>query len=307
MGHGAPVAPACGRPATAAGGDLQGPVSRQFLDLNYGGGGLAAGAQHAFDSSFLAGLAVATDSSSYSADGTSGRVGGWHLAGYAGARAGGLYGVGVVSGDFFTLDTDRSFEGLGAAELIRGKTHGRSLTAKVEFGYDFKLARVTLTPFASIQRSTLWMDAYTEATVTGPDLFPLSFAAQTTHSEQSGLGFQLASASGGSPTDPKPYVRVEWRHEFDPGRGVTPTFADFSGGAPFEIVGARAARDLARVETGVDWNVTALDRPFRWDFRGGGRWSGRRLCPRRGAFQLVRPTGPRRVRGCGPRDLRAGP
>ena len=242
--------------AYGGGGDLRGRTSDNSFDLSYGGGGLAAGAQHAFGASLLAGLAVATDQSSYSEDGTSGRADGTHVMGYAGVRANGLYGMGVVSGDFFNLKTDRSFSAFGEGELIRGQTHGHSLSALAEVGYDFTLHSLTMTPFAGVQASTLWMDGYTETTITGPDLFPLAFAARDTRSVQSSVGLQIAPSADAPPSPLRPYVRLEWRHEFDPTRGVTPTFADFSGAEPFEILGARAASNLARMEAGLDWTVS---------------------------------------------------
>jgi outer membrane autotransporter protein len=230
--------------AYGGGGALEGRAADNSNNLSYGGGGLAAGAQHALGEHAVVGAALATDTTSFSA----------HVAAFGAVRAGGLYALVVGGGDFFTLDSDRSFTALGDAELIRGRTHLRSLSLRTEAGYEFGLGAVDLTPFIGVQTSSLKTNAYGETTVAGPDLFALDFADHRTHSTLSTVGVQL-NPDTATVSRVRPYLRLEWRHEFQPDRGVTAEFADFAGAQSYDVIGAPAARNLARAEAGIDWTI----------------------------------------------------
>ncbi|HEU0317707.1 MAG TPA: autotransporter domain-containing protein, partial [Solirubrobacteraceae bacterium] len=235
------------------GGALSGRPQDNSADLGYRGGGLAAGLEQSFGAGAVAGLALGLDSSSFDivAEGGSGQANAVHGAGYGAARTGRLYGLGLVEGDFFGLTTDRAFSALGAWEQYHGYTHATSFSARAEVGYGVDAGPAALSLFAAVQTSTLWTDGYAETTRSGPDLFALSFAPRDTPSVVTDLGFQIEPRSAGG--EVRPFVRLAWRHQFDPARGVTPTFAALAGATPFDIVAAPAASDLARVETGLDW------------------------------------------------------
>jgi outer membrane autotransporter protein len=219
---------------------------------------VAAGLQRDLGPAALVGLAIGGDTSGFSvADrGTSGDIDGFHVGGYGEVRSGGFYGQGFVGGDFYENTVNRTVQAVGETEIVSSRFESDGLTVRVETGYRFDAGAARIVPFAAVQASVLEVGAYTETTTSGPGDFALSYGAHSTTSLQSDLGLQIdgvwAAAQAAHVT---PFLRVDWLHEFDPTRGVAPAFVDFPG-SPFLIQGAAAATDRARVDAGVDWNIS---------------------------------------------------
>jgi outer membrane autotransporter protein len=244
--------------AYGAGGGLAGSTAAASAGMTYNNAGVAAGLQRDLGPAALVGLAIGGDTSGFSvADrGTSGDIDGFHVGGYGEVRSGGFYGQGFVGGDFYENTVNRTVQAVGETEIVSSRFESDGLTVRVETGYRFDAGAARIVPFAAVQASVLEVGAYTETTTSGPGDFALSYGAHSTTSLQSDLGLQIdgvwAAAQAAHVT---PFLRVDWLHEFDPTRGVAPAFVDFPG-SPFLIQGAAAATDRARVDAGVDWNIS---------------------------------------------------
>jgi outer membrane autotransporter protein len=226
--------------------------------MTYNNAGMSAGLQRDLGPSTLVGVALGSDTSGFAVPdrATSGDIAGFHVGGYGEIRRGGLYAQGFVGGDFYDNTVTRSIQAVGVAETVRSRFESDGLTARLETGYRFDAGPARIAPFAAVQASVLDVGAYGETTTSGPDDFALSYQAHSTNSVQSDVGLQVDGVwFAAAAAHVTPFLRVDWLHEFNPTREVAPAFVDF-GGSPFLIQAASAATDRARIDTGVDWNIS---------------------------------------------------
>ena len=240
-------------------GGLVGQAAENSGALNYNGGGLAAGADHAFlGRKALVGVDFGEDDSSFFVDGraTEGYVRGEHVGGYATLRDGGFYGLGLVEDDFFRISTDRIEQPLGLDQHIHGDTHANSVTARLEGGYTLDSRWLAVTGLAAAQVSDLHVDAYAERTESGQDLFALAYTARDVTLPQSDVGFELQPPGSGALGAFRPYLRLTWRHSFELSRFVDTSFESFPAAGTLQIYGAPEARDEAVIDARTDWAIT---------------------------------------------------
>ena len=234
------------------GGDPK--VGSGRLDID--GGGMAFGVQSGGQGTVI-GVDAGFDDSGFSVASryTNGTVQGAHVGLYAAASHAGFYALSQVDGDFFTNSVSRQIEAVGLSESTAARFSSEGLTARLEVGRAFDLARVRATPFVAVQDSFIDVSAYREAATSGGDLFALGYEPRDVDSLESDLGFELQGdwRLAGALT---PYARADWLHAFNPTRFVTPYFSTFAS-TPFTAIGASPAVDSARLEAGFSWAISA--------------------------------------------------
>ena len=226
------------------------------------GGGGAFGVGYSVDPGLTVGFAIGASTSHFSVDAraTNGDLLAGHLGVYGTKQWGALYAAGALTYARIDNDTTRTIAGIGTTEIAKGSFASDMASGKLELGWRRVLGQYTVTPFAGISLSKLWQRGYSEnsTTATGaPGVFGLNYGSQSLTSLPSSLGAQFDSrfglANGQSVT---PFVRAAWLHEFKPDSRIDASFISVPGAA-FTVIGARAARDAAKLDAGVRYALNA--------------------------------------------------
>jgi uncharacterized protein with beta-barrel porin domain len=232
-----------------------GDASLRTADQSTRTAGGAAGVDHQIGD-LLLGVAAGGSSSHFSVPSlsTSGDIDGGHVGAYAFKSFGAAYAAATVNYAHFSNKTERTISGVGATENASGSFSSDQLGGRFELGWRKHFEHFTLTPFAAVEPAALWQSAYTETSTTasgGSGVLGLSYSAHTTTSLPIFLGAQIDTRyvlAGGQVVSP--IVRLSWVHEFKPDREVEASFVSIPS-TLFTVDGARAARDSARLDTGV--------------------------------------------------------
>ena len=169
---------------------------------------------------------------------------------YAGYAPGPLYVNGALTYgyDGYTGQRQVSFPGINS--VLTSDYSGHQLTAFATTGYHAHIGdgRTVVTPYASIQYTSLDVDHYAEQ---GNPGLALSVGAQHYNFIESGLGLKIARdmpLAGGQML--RPEVHVEWLHAM--GADVMSNTASFSSGsAAFTVVGLKSDPDTFKIGTGL--------------------------------------------------------
>ena len=231
--------------------------------------GFAAGLDYQLTPNALVGVATGYGAFSFGAAAreTTGTADGGHVAIYGALREQNLYATGTLAFDFFAGNETRhaSIPGIqrpalfgtlppnvpGINERPRGQFQDRSVSGKFEVGYRAKLGGFDLTPFAGMQFSSLRIDGFKEGYVGDASLLGLAFAGRSVLSLPTFLGIEVSSKMDvGDGKTLNAWLRSTWKHEFETRRAVQSSFLA-APGFNFIVEGARAPRDLARVNAGM--------------------------------------------------------
>ena len=183
-----------------------------------------------------------------------------------------LLGAAFDAGVTSDLDTERRIQGAMAVATTKGSSKAHLYSEQVRLGYDLTPDRpMRLSPFVGVIGQQLNRNAFAENTQTG---FELNVDGSTYSSTRSQLGAMLEVPTN---TSLKPFVSVDWEHEFS---DVNSTFnANLVGvGGKFHIEGQSIGRDSALVKAGTviacgrNWNVSVLYQGWygsSWQENGG--------------------------------------
>jgi outer membrane autotransporter protein len=256
---------------------LDGEAGIGSADLNHNTGGLAGGLDYQFGPDLLAGFAVGGSSSTFSVRDriTSGYLEGAHFGGYAVKTWSSLYAAGAVSFSTFRNSETRSIVGIGPTETATGSFGSNLLSGRVEAGWKQSFNWFAVTPFAALQVSQLWQNAFTETNPlpTGAiDQLGLAYGARSVTSLPTFLGAQFDTRFAvWNGMALSPYARLSWVHEFKPNRTIDPSFIALPAAA-FTVDGPRAASDAARIDAGAKLAIN----PNAWLFASfNGEFSSR--------------------------------
>lgn len=243
----------------AGSANYDGSVAHDTADLDTRVAGFALGLDYQVDRSTLIGVAGGYTNSHFSVDQrrTSGDVEGAHVGLYAVKTFGRAYVAASADYAHFTNDTERSIDWV-LDEQARGDFDSEQFGGRVEAGWRTSLRGLGLTPFAGLQASHLQSDGFTEDSQRsgGPGILGLTFRSHSQTSVVSSLGLQLDSriALTGN-RSLQPFARIAWLHEFDPDHEAD-AFLTSSPAASFTVEGASASTDLAKVDLGLNLQMT---------------------------------------------------
>jgi outer membrane lipase/esterase len=211
-------------------GDKDTTSKEQGFDFDTGG--VIAGVDYRFTDDLVAGMALSFSSTDADIDFGLGDVDSrsYGVILYGTYHIGGLYIDAHGSFNWNTYDTRRRifyanpFEPGGVTDrTAKGDTDGQQFTINLGVGYDFRVARFTLTPYARLEYLNLRIDDFRER---GADGLDLEVRSQRVESLQSALGGRVAYAISTPVGVVVPQVHGEWRHEFqNDARNVTAKYA----------------------------------------------------------------------------------
>ena len=117
------------------------------------------------------------------------------------------------------------------------------------------LGQINLTPFAAIRFDAMWQGSYAETSAVAgsstPGSLGLRYSAHNVTSVPGSLGLRVdTSVQMNDGIVISPSVRLSWVHEFAPTRAIDAAFLA-APGFGFNVRGAPAAQDAARVDVGV--------------------------------------------------------
>jgi outer membrane autotransporter protein len=229
---------------------------------NQRGGGGAIGVSYMPDSNRTVGFAVGASGSHFDVPdlSTRGDLTAGHVGVYGQQRWGAVYANAALSYAHIANQTTRVITGIGPSETATGSFDSDMLSGRIEIGWTHVLDRFQVTPFAAVQFSQLWQRAYTESSTQiggGAGVLGLSYASQSISSLPVSLGTQVdTSVALANGQTINPFARLAWVHEFKPDTRVSAAFVSIPG-ASFTVAGASAARDAAKIDTGVRIPISA--------------------------------------------------
>jgi outer membrane autotransporter protein len=245
--------------------------------LSHNTGGLAAGLDYQFAPDLLAGFAIGGSTSNFSVRDriTSGNLEGAHFGGYAVKTWREVYAAAALSFSTFRNSETRSIVGIGPTETASGSYGSNLLSGRVEAGWKQSFNWFSVTPFAAVQVSQLWQNAFTETNpppIGAIDQLGLTYNSKSITSLPTFLGAQFDTRlTFRNAMALTPYVRLSWVHEFMPDRTIGASFIALPAAA-FTVDGPRAASDAARVDAGAKLAVA----PNAWVFASfNGEFSSR--------------------------------
>lgn len=132
----------------------------------------------------------------------------------------------------------------------KAKPGGMQYSASVAGGYNYVLGQLTVDPYVRVNYLNLDVDGFREQ---GGNGWAMQFSDQTVESVTSTLGTRLSYALSVPWGVLRPYIRGEWRHEFeDEGRIIPVRFlGDTTSGLAFSTVTDSPDRDYFNVGTGI--------------------------------------------------------
>jgi outer membrane autotransporter protein len=161
-----------------------------------------------------------------------------------------LYVSGTLAGGFDSMTTDRTVVGPLGANSLHGSFTGTVLSARGEIGNRFKTDFATITPYAALQGTALYLPNYTETSTSGGgSLYALNYASKTVGDTKSELGAKVSRTFALSDAQTLTLSsRLAWQHDFNPNQTAQATFIDLPG-STFTVAGAKPAANAALVNT----------------------------------------------------------
>jgi outer membrane autotransporter protein len=235
-------------------------------DVNFNGGGIAAGAEYHFNPSLLAGVSLAYARSGFSTSGISGdgSLNTFALGLYGSYQQGAAYLDGVLGYTHSGGNVDRAIVFPGVTRFASGSPNGNGFLSNVEAGYHIPLIEHTvLTPLAALQGIVAWQPAFTE---TGAGAIDLAVQNDTTASVRSILGAELGyDMTLGLSAPLRLTGRAGWAYEFaSANRTVTAGFVGLPGVA-FAASGAPVPRNAGIVGLAAELAVQPVTLFARYD------------------------------------------
>lgn len=220
-------------------------------DFDANGGGVLFGADRQLDNGWRLGVAGGYANESFGADGVSasGSADSYHLAAYAGRRAGPLGMKFGVAYGWSDIETERDVAFTGFTDTLTADYNARTAQAFSEFSWRVDRDLWHFEPFAGIAYVHVDRDGFTEE----GGVAALSADAHAAGQWQSTLGLKVERDFALNGALGKVRGGLGWRHVF--GDTATEASYGFATGDSFSITSAAMARDTALVSAGVEFEV----------------------------------------------------
>jgi outer membrane autotransporter protein len=193
----------------------------------------------------------------------------FHLAGYAGGRAGGFALRGGGAWTWNDIDTSRAVIFPGFFEREKASYDADTGQLFGEVAYPVAMGRSALEPFAGLAFVSVDTDSFKE----NGALAALASRGFDQNVGYSTLGLRAAATIAWNGASVTPHISAAWQHAFD---DITPdaALAFASTGIGFDIAGVPLAEDSALIEAGLDLNLSPHGNPRGFLF--GPIWRRRR-------------------------------
>jgi len=194
----------------------------------------------------LAGVGLtSTSSSTASLKGTD-----YHFGVYGGTSWGSLALRSGASFSHHELETSRSVTAGGLGQTLTSSYGGNTAQAFAELGYGIEAGDLHFEPFAGLAYMNVWTDGFAE---TGGSA-ALSGSGTTLSALFTTIGLNAQTRIVIGETEAVVRGSAGWRHAF--GDAPVSTQA-FSGSGSFAVTGSEVDRDVALLEAGVDFPISA--------------------------------------------------
>lgn len=182
---------------------------------------------------------------------SSGNASSYHIGLFAGGEWGGFGLTGGAAYSWHRVETSRSVAFTGFTDTLNADYRAGTFQAFGEASYAIKLPGVTLEPFAGLAHVSVSAGGFVEA----GGAAALASARSTTDITFGTLGLRASAPLPFEGIDATARGMVGWRHAF--GHVVPQSSFAFAGGGAFPILGVPIARDVAVVEAGLDFKLSA--------------------------------------------------
>lgn len=220
--------------------------------LDYGTGGILAGADALFAGTWRLGLLAGHSRTGFDVDerGSSGSSDNYHLGAYGGTEQGAL---GVRAGLAFSwhdVETVRPVAFGQFRDRVDGGYDARTIQAFGEFGYRIDTATFSLEPFAGLAYVGLRADGYAEA----GGAAALAGKGRKTDTAFGTLGVRASTVFALGGREATVHGTAGWRHAFADTRPLASHA--FAGGDAFTIAGVPVAVNTVLVGAGLDLRLS---------------------------------------------------
>ena len=238
--------------------------------LTYNFAGAAAGLDYRIDPRFLVGIGVGYTHgwewvNSFPGQGYTDSV---SVAVYGSYTQSGFYVDALAGYAYYSNQVNRQIMIPGLdPRTASGSTGANQFLGQIEGGYKFDVyapAAATITPFGRFQITSVTQNGFTES---GAQSIDLNVFQQTTNSQRTTIGADLAGAIGiGGDRKLNLDFRLGWMHEFaDTSRPITAAFAGGPGNA-FTVFAAPPGRNSAVLGLSAMANIAAATQLYlRYD------------------------------------------
>jgi len=176
----------------------------------------------------------------------------------------GLLGYGHLSFDALRYVTAT---GGVAASARKGSQWFSSLSGGYEFEYAYKNATLLISPYTRLDLASTRLDQTTES---GADQYNLAYSAQNIPTTRLALGLRgETSFKLKSGTTAKPYVRLEYQHDFEKSGVAEMRFANQLGGPVYQLDSASSTRNTSLLGVGSKYlfrKSLALDFYYQFSY-----------------------------------------
>jgi len=174
-----------------------------------------------------------------------------------------LFIEGVIDFGAVDINSQRVTAVANAGTAIGSRT-GSDFSASMTAGYDFLVGLWTLTPYMRATSTSLNLDPFTE---TGAGTANLTYSQQTVNSLLGVLGFRMGYNWRVGLGAIIPYVRAEFRHDYDGSRQATlVNFVTNPNATPFSVSAQTLQNDVLEFGAGVDGSfLTGLSLSFQYE------------------------------------------
>lgn len=227
------------------------------LGFDFDSGGVTAGVDYRFTQSLIFGVAFTYLRMESDFDRSGGEM---DSDTYAGSIYGSFYptdnfyvdGVASIGGIDYESARRISYTVLGDTVNTAATSNpdGRQYAASIGAGYNLPVGALTLGPYVRVNYINLDIDGFSEQ---GGDGWGMQFGDQTVESLTSNLGTQLQYAMSLPWGVLQPYMRGEWRHEFEDDRRIIPVrfLGNTTNNLAFSTVTESPDRNYFTVGAGV--------------------------------------------------------
>jgi outer membrane autotransporter protein len=235
---------------------ISGDAAAGSHDVRASAGGFAAGLDYRVAPGTVVGFAIAGAGTgwSLSAGLGSGQSDVFQAGFYAKHQMGAAYLAVALGGANYWASTTRTVT-IAGADTLKAQFDAQSFGGRLEGGWRFNLAPVTVTPYAAAQAQAFRLQGYSETAASGSPQFALAYAGQTSTATRAELGAWLGHAMALDHGDTLTvFGRAAWAHDWFSNLAVTPSFLALPG-AGFVVNGATPPADLALVTAGAEWRM----------------------------------------------------
>jgi len=232
----------------------KGSYAHGRLDRNVGG--ILMGADTTLSDTWTLGLTGGYSRTKFDESNSSGKSNDYHLGVYGGTKIDALSFRAGFGYTRHSIETDRSVSiaAMGDSSLyntLSADRHGNTYQVFGELGYAIGTDKLSIEPYAGLAH--VWSKTNSFSETGGAAALTSSGTSMDTSFSTLGLNAQTSFDLAGVQSVAR--AGAGWRHAFG---DITPSISQsFATGDEFTVTGVPVAKNVALIETGIDFNITS--------------------------------------------------